>query len=290
MLKKLSNWGRWGAADERGALNLITPEKRRQAAALVKDGVSISLAHDVIKQRADDSPPFEHKMIETGVNSKNGASDSYAVQYHGFTVTHLDALCHVFWNGKMFNGFPQQAVTASGASKLSINRVRDGVVTRGVLVDLPRLLGKKYLEGNRAILPEDLDRWEKQAKLRVQPGDALLFRTGRWARRAAQGSWDIMKNSAGLHASCLPWLKRRDVAVVGSDLATDVMPSGIATIVLPVHLVLINGMGVPILDNLDLEAAAEAAAQRDRWEFLLTVAPLPVEGGTGSPVNPLAIF
>jgi kynurenine formamidase len=99
-----------------------------------------------------------------------------------------------------------------------------------------------------------------------------------------------MKNSAGLHSSCLPWLKQRDVAVVGSDLATDVMPSGIATIVLPVHLVLINGMGVPILDNLDLEAVSEAAVKRGRWEFLLTVAPLPVEGGTGSPVNPIAIF
>lgn len=290
MLKDLSNWGRWGAADERGALNLITPEKRKQAVLLVKEGVSVSLAHDAIKQRADDSPAFEHKMIETGANSKNGASDSYAVQYHGFTVTHFDALCHVFWRGKMFNGFSQQAVTGSGASKLSINRARDGVVTRGVLIDLPRLFGKKYLEGTRAILPEDLDRWEKQSKLRVQPGDALLFRTGRWVRRVAEGSWDIMENSAGLHVSCLPWLKQRDVAVVGSDLATDVMPSGIATILLPVHLVLINGMGVPILDNLDLEVAAEAAAKRGRWEFLLTVAPLPVEGGTGSPVNPIAVF
>ncbi len=290
LLKKLSNWGRWGPADERGALNLITPEKRKEAAALVKDGVSVSLAHDVTKQRADDSPPFEHKMIETGTNSKTGASDSYAVQYHGFTVTHLDALCHVFWKGKMFNGFAQQEVTDSGAAKLAVNRAKDGIVTRGVLVDLPRLLGNKYLEGSRAILPEDLDRWEKQSKLRVKPGDALLFRTGRWARRAAEGSWDIMKNSAGLHSSCLPWLKQRDVAVVGSDLATDVMPSGIATIVLPVHLVLINGMGVPILDNLDLEAVSEAAVKRGRWEFLLTVAPLPVEGGTGSPVNPIAIF
>lgn len=290
MLTRLSNWGRWGKEDERGALNLITPEKKKQAAALVRDGESISLAHDVIKQRADDSPPFEHKMLETGANSKTGASDTYAVQYHGFTATHLDALCHVFWKGKMYNGFSQQQVTAAGAQKLSVHQAKNGIVTRGVIVDLPKLFGKKYLEGNRAILPADLDRWEKQSGTRVQPGDALLFRTGRWARRAAEGSWDIMKNSAGLHASCLPWLKQRDVAIVGSDLATDVMPSGIATIVLPVHLVLINGMGVPILDNLDLEAVAAAAAQRGRAEFMLTVGPLPVEGGTGSPVNPLAIF
>jgi kynurenine formamidase len=290
MLKQLSNWGRWGAADQRGALNLITPVKLRQAASLVRDGVPVSMAHDVIKTRADDSPPFEHKMIETGSNSKNGAADIYSVQYHGFTVTHLDALCHVFWNGKMFNGYSQKEVTESGAAKLSVNRAKNGIVTRGVLVDLPRLLGKKYLEGRRAILPEDLERWEKQFKTVVQPGDAILFRTGRWARRAAEGSWNIMQDSAGLHTSTLPWLKKRDVAIVGSDLATDVMPSGIADIVLPVHLVLINAMGVHILDNLDLEAAADAAAARGRWEFQLTVAPLPVEGGSGSPVNPIAIF
>jgi len=159
-----------------------------------------------------------------------------------------------------------------------------------VLVDLPRLLGNEYLPANRAIYPEDLDAWEKKFNTRLASGDAVLFRTGRWARRAAEGSWKIMEGSAGLHASCLPWLKKRDVAVVGSDLATDVMPSHVKGIDLPVHLVLIVGMGVPILDNLDLEAVAALAAEQKRCEFLLTVAPLAVEGGTGSPVNPIAVF
>ncbi|MFN0172960.1 MAG: cyclase family protein [Bryobacteraceae bacterium] len=290
LLRSLSNWGRWGKADQLGALNLITPQKRKQAAALVREGRPVSLAHDVIKERADDSPPFEHTMLETGRAGSGGASDKIAVQYHGFTATHMDALCHMFWKGQMYNGYPQAEVTAKGAARLGVNRFRDGIFTRGVLIDLPRLAGRKYLEGTRAITPEDLDAWEKKFKTTVQPGDAVLFRTGRWARRAAEGPWPIMKNSAGLHASCLKWLKQRDVSVVGSDLATDVMPSQVEGIVLPVHLVLIVGMGVPILDNLDLEAAAVEAASRNRWEFLLTVSPLPVEGGTGSPVNPTAVF
>ncbi len=290
MLRGLSNWGRWGATDELGALNLITPAKRKEAAALVAEGRSLSLAHNAIKERADDSPPFEHRMLETGANSQTGASDIYSVQYHGFTATHMDALCHVFWKGKMYNGFPQTEVTAKGAGKLSVERARDGIVTRGVLVDLPRLLGQKYLDGKRAVYPGDLEAWEKKFRTRLGPGDAVLFRTGRWARRAARGSWTIMENSAGLHASCLPWIKKHDVAVVGSDLATDVMPSGVPGITLPVHLVLIVGMGVPILDNLDLEALSESAASRNRWDFMLAVAPLAVGGGTGSPVNPVAVF
>lgn len=291
MMTSLSNWGRWGNADELGALNLITPQKRKQAAQLVGDGFSVSLSHDAVKTRQDDSPPFEHRMLETGEQAGSGSSSDYVgVQYHGFSVTHLDALCHIFYQGKMYNGFSQQDVTAKGAAKLSVNRIRNGIFTRAVLMDLARHFGKPFLEGTRAIYPEDLEAWEKKAGARVAAGDAILIRTGRWARRAAEGPWDIMKNSAGLHASCAPWLKKRDVAVVGSDLATDVMPSGVDGVTLPVHQVLVVAMGVPILDNLDLETVAEAAASRKRWVFLLTAAPLAVEGGTGSPLNPIATF
>ena len=288
--RPFSNWNRWGSDDQLGALNLITADKRIQAAALVKEGHSISLAHDAEKEKTDDSPPFLHKMLETGANSQTGASDIYSVQYHGFTATHIDALCHVFWKGRMYNGFSQKEVTNSGAEKLAINRARNGIFTRAVLVDLARLDNRKFLASDRAITPEDLEAWEKKFKTRILPGDAVLFRTGRWARRAAEGSWKIMEGSVGLHVSCLPWLKKRDIAVAGSDLAIDVMPSQVQGIVLPVHLVLIVGMGVHILDNLDLEALSEFAAARKRWDFLLTVAPLPVEGGTGSPVNPIATF
>jgi kynurenine formamidase len=292
MMKSLSNWGRWGKKDQLGALNLITPEKRKQAAALVKEGVTVSLAHNAVKERVDSSAPFVHRMTTLPKEDQEIASagDEYSVQYHGFTQTHLDGLCHLAYKGKMYNDFSQQEVTAKGAARLGIQNVKGGIVTRCVLMDMPRLFDVRFLKGGHAIQPKDLDAWEKKAGVTVERGDAVVIRTGRWARRQLEGEWDIMKNSAGLHASCLPWLKKRDVAVVGSDLALDVMPSGVEGFELPVHWVSVVAMGMPILDNCDLEAVSEQANGLTRWAFLLTVAPLAVEGGTGSPVNPLALF
>ncbi len=292
MMTALSNWGRWGKDDQLGALNLITPEKRKQAAALVQEGVTISLAHNVVKEPRDGSPGFVHRMT---VLPKEGdeisfSADEFSVQYHGFSQTHLDALCHLFYKGKMYNGFSQNEVTAKGAGKLSVVQVKNGIFTRCVLMDMPRLFGVRYLAGGRAIYPEDLEAWEKKASVRVERGDAVLIRTGSWLRRELEGSLTTAKGIAGLHASSLPWLKQRDVAVIGSDLATDVMPSGVEGVDLPVHWVAMVAMGMPILDNCDLEKASEAAQARKRWAFLLTVAPLAVEGGTGSPVNPLAVY
>jgi kynurenine formamidase len=290
MLERLSNWGRWGQHDERGALNLITPRKRVEAARLVREGVTVSLSRDAIKTFEDDSPPFEHSMVETGWNGDVSASDIYSVRYHGFTVTHLDALCHVFYRGRMYNGYSQREVTDRGAEKLAVARIKDGLFTRAVLVDIPRLHGAPYLDGSTRIVPADLDAWERSAGVQVTPGDALVLRTGRWARRASAGPWAILQGSAGLHYSCMPWLRERDISVLISDLAADVMPSGVSGVMLPVHLIAIAGMGVHIIDNCDLEGLAEAAAARERWDFLLSAAPLAVEGGTGSPLNPIAIF
>ena len=148
----------------------------------------------------------------------------------------------------------------------------------------------KFLAGARAIYPEDIEAWQKKTGVSVGSGDAVIIRTGRWARWEAEGEWDIEKGSAGLHVSCMPWFKERDVAVLGSDLAMDVMPSRVEGIFLPVHLVAIAAMGVPILDVCDLEQLGRATSQRKRWDFLLTMAPLAVEGGTGSPLNPIATF
>jgi kynurenine formamidase len=292
MMVTLSNWDRWGKNDELGTLNLITPEKRKQAAALVKDGVAVSLARNVIKSKIDGSPAFVHKMLKTGLSDDEigSAGDEYSVQYHGFTQTHMDALCHLFYKGKMYNGFSQREVTEKGAGKLSVHQIKQGVFTRGILMDMPRLFGVNYLKGSRAIYPKDLEAWEKKSGVKVGSGDVVLINTGRWARRKAEGEWDIMQNSAGLHATCLPWLKKRDVAIVGSDLALDVLPSGVEGFELPVHWVVVVAMGMPILDNCDFEAISKEANTRKRWSFLLTVSPLAVEGGTGSPVNPVAIF
>jgi kynurenine formamidase len=291
MMSSLSNWGRWGRNDQLGALNLITPEKRREAVSEVKEGISISLAHNVIKVKVGDSEPFVHRMISTGQTSgADSATDLYSVQYHGYTQTHLDALAHIFYQGQMFNGFSQQEVTDTGAKRLSVINIKTGIFTRGVLIDFPRLFGVKFLKGKTAIYPKDLIAWEKKTGVRLKSGDAVLIRTGRWARWESQGAWDIEKDSAGLDVSTMPWFKKHDVAVMGSDLALDVMPSGVDGVKLPVHLVTIVALGVPILDNCDLEALSSALELRHRSTFLLTVAPLAVEGGTGSPVNPVATF
>lgn len=288
---ELSNWGRWGKEDQLGAINLITPAKRKQAAALVKEGVSISLARDPQTEKAIDNPsPYQHTMIRIPVGDSGAAMDNYSVSYHGLAHTHLDSLCHVFYQGKMYNGFSQQEVTEEGCGKEDIHNLKEGIFTRGILIDIPRLKGVPYLEPGTPIYPEDLEEWEKKTGIRVSSGDVLFVRTGRWARRAALGPWNVMGNSAGLHPSVARWLKERDVAMIGGDGASDRTPSGIEGVAFPIHRLALVGLGVHMFDNCDLEALSEAAARYNRWEFLLTVAPLPVPGGTGSPVNPIATF
>jgi len=293
LVTELSNWGRWGADDQLGALNLITPEKRRQAAALVTDGDCVSLARNVEKQKALDNPnPFIHDMLATGRGTDGQWSvDNYSVSYHGYAHTHMDSLCHLFHNGKMYNGFSREEVGRDGAAKLSIHNIKGGIFTRGILFDIPRLRGVRFLEPATPIYPEDLDAWEKQAGLKVEAGDVVFIRTGRWKRRDLTGPWDAMEQGMpGLHASCAAWLKQRDVAMLGSDGASDVLPSGIPGVSHPVHLLTLHAMGVHIFDNCDLEALAEVAQEKGRWSFLLTAAPISVEGGTGSPLNPIASF
>ena len=287
---ELSNWGRWGEDDEIGALNLITPEKRRQAAALVRDGVSVSLAAAADTVKAVDNPePYEVTMLSI-------ASDRISVNYHGIAHTHLDSLAHINEQGVFYNGYEPQPETVlkQGHAKNSIHNVKNGVFTRGILIDIPRLKGIPYLTPGTAIYVEDLEAWEKQAGVKVSAGDALFVRTGVWARRKAVGSWLRGRaeggQSAGLHPSVIPWLKARDVALLGSDHPQYVSPGTPGAPRGAVHDFALVYLGVHLFDNCDLEALAEAAAARNRWEFLLTAAPLPILGGTGSPLNPIATF
>ena len=290
-MTEISNWGRWGKDDQLGAVNLITPAKRQQAAALVKEGVSVSLARNPQKEKAiDNASPYQHTMIRTGLDNGDSVMDTYTVSYHGFAHTHLDALCHNFYQGKMYNGFPQEEVTEKGCPREGIEILKDGIFTRGILIDIPRLKGVPYLEPGTAIYAADLEAWEKKAGIRVSSGDAVFVRTGRWARRAALGPWNLGGEAAGLHPSVAKWLKERDVAMLGGDGASDLIPSGIEGNSYPLHRLAFVSLGVHFIDACDLEALSEAAAQRKRWEFLLTVAPIPVPGGTGSPVNPIATF
>ena len=296
MVDELSNWGRWGEDDQLGAANLITPEKRLAALALATEGITVSLAHRLLKDEADDVPlPFGHSMLgvpddEAASAFFGGVSDRYEISYHGYSHSHIDSLCHILHKGRMYNGFSQDTISEAGCSHASIVNLQGGIVTRGVLVDVPRLKGVPYLEPGTPIYVEDLDAWEEMAGVTVQPGDAVFIRTGRWARRAEVGPWNISQNAAGLHASTMPWFKSRDVSFMGSDAALDVVPSLVEDVRLPVHLLTIVAMGVDLFDNQDLEALAETAASLNRWEFTLVAGPLAVENGTGSPVNALAIF
>jgi kynurenine formamidase len=193
----------------------------------------------------------------------------------------------VSYKGKMFNGVPRSTATDEGCASLSILDLKQGIAIRGVLIDIPRLKNLDYLQPGTAIYAEDIEAWERHSGIKVRAGDLLLLRTGRWAGNQDRAT---PRSGAGFHASVAPWLKRRDIALIGSDYATDVAPSGIDGTSLPLHQLLIVAMGVRILDNLDLEALAQEAAKRKRWEFLVTMAPLPIAGGTGSPINPIATF
>lgn len=286
MFNEYSNWGRWGSDDELGALNLVTPEKRREAATLIRSGISVSLSHNPMTEEAPDNNPvpFEHVMRE-GLRT-----DTYRFSYHGYGISHIDALCHYSYKDMMYNGIPTSASTERGCSKLGIEHLKDGVVTRGVLIDIPRLRGVPYLDPSVPIYVEDIEAWERMAGVTVSAGDTLLLRVGRWARRAELGPWFPRDAIAGFHTSVGPWIRERDVAVVGSDASTDVQPSLVEGMRLPLHNFLIAGLGITMLDNMDLEALAETAARENRWEFMVTIGPIPVTGGTGSPVNALAVF
>ncbi len=317
LMSEVSNWGRWGDDDQLGTINLITASKRQQAAALVREGIAVSLARDISKNPAPDNPlPMGHAVTVTIADPRSGdllfpdapqeaegwatlapaesllgSNDTLTMNYHGFAYTHIDALCHIFHNGKMYNGFSPTTVTAQGAGKLDIVKLKQGIFTRGVLFDIPRLKGIPYLEPGTPVLPEDLDAWEERAGVKVEPGDAVLIRTGRWARRAAEGPWDVDSlGSAGPHPTVAKWLRDRGAALVGSDSGTGLIPYVVEGVLIPFHKLAIVAMGMPIIDNADLEKLGEEANRLGRWEFLLTAAPLAVPGGTGSPLNPIATF
>jgi kynurenine formamidase len=211
------------------------------------------------------------------------------ITYHGNAVTHMDAFGHRFFDGKMYNGFSwEELKNQASTKKESIYDVHNGVLTRGILMDIPRLRGVEYLEPGTRIYATDLEAWEKKANVRVSSGDALLIRTGRWRLEKKNGG--PAKTFAGLDPSVLPWLKKRDIAFIGGEDSHDATPPLPGLPGLAVHDFCLVALGVHTLDNTNLDALAEAATARNRWEFMLMVAPLAVPGATGSPFNPIAAF
>jgi len=296
-MKELSNWGRWGADDELGAANLITPAKRKQALALAKEGLTVSLAHDVMQEKAADAPNILERVL--GAVTANGTTDRYQYTgtYHGVAHSHLDAVdCHIMVEGKGYNGRSMDEINAAGGCpKGNINVLKDGIVTRAILFDASRLPGKAgpqgWLEPGTAIHREDLEALEKIERVKVAPGDVMLLYTGRWKRRAALGPWPNAAGFAGYHADVAYFIKERGVSFIGGDGPNDVTPTGLPQgIGTPLHRLALVAMGVSIFDNLDFERVAEQARRFNRYEFLFMAAPLRIDKGTGSPLNPLAIF
>ena len=302
-LKTLSNWGRWGSEDELGTVNLITPAKRQAAARLVTQGQSVTCARPITTDiTADTTVQPLRFMVDSGEGrdtisperalQRRGAAEFIGMVFHGYTITHVDAPSHYFWDGKLYNGRSCNAVTSrEGASVSSVEVLRDGVVSRGVLLDVARTKGVRWLEASVGVMPEDLEAAEQAAGVRVESGDILLVRTGYYGRRLAEGPvHPLQAGSPALHAACCPWLRERGVAMIGTDTHNDVHPAPYPSMGNSFHVVCLVAMGLWLIDNANLEDLAKAAARLNRWEFLLTVAPLRLKNVTGSPVNPVAVF
>jgi kynurenine formamidase len=288
--KRLSNKGRWGDDDEVGTLNLITPEKRIQAAGLVRTGTVLSLGQDLSTIASPLNPdPIVHRMLYLEHDDPHGCIDSVEIVPHGFAVTHVDAIGHVYFHGETYNGRrAAEMVTTRGIELGSIHALRDGIFTRGVLLDVARARGVLWLERDDGVTPEDLQRAEALSGVTVSAGDAIFVRVGTGARIAAEGD-PVPLVRAGLTAACLPWIHEREIAVYSGD-CIEQQPSPYPNVPLPLHMIGLAAMGLVFVDNPSIEGLGAYAYETGRYEFLFTCAPLRIPGGSGSAVNPLAVF
>jgi kynurenine formamidase len=284
----VSNWGRWN--DGRGALNHLTPARVAAAARLVDSGVTVTLSHPLPTEARPDAPePADHHM--TMLPGDEGfAKDYIGADYHNDGLSHIDAFCHVAHEGFLFDGRPASSITELGAESCTIELLRDGLVGRGVLVDVPRSRGIRWVEPGEHIFREDFEAAEQSQGVTIGPGDILLVRTGQTRRLAELGPWDTPHAKAGLHPRAASFLAEREVAALGSDGNNDTAPSTTEGVGFPIHVLALNAMGVHLLDYLQLEDLAQQCEAAARWEFLFSGAPLRVAGGTGSLINPVAIF
>jgi len=296
MFTSLRNWSRWGEDDQRGTLNFLTDACRTAAAHLVSCGESVSLAHDLATEPMADHPhPVEHHMLASGdaldsngIDGYEAARDHLSLDVHGLWTTHVDALSHMFVRGRMYGGRPASEVRSDGARANTVLTMADGVVGRGVLLDVARSLKCDYLDTGQVVTVADLEATEVAQGVRVGSGDILLVAWGREARRRATRGFD---GFSGLHAECIPWLAEREVAVLGSDGISDPMPFvGTPDWPFPVHQIGIVAMGLHLIDNVRLAPLSRRCAELGRWEFLFAMAPLRIPKGTGCPVNPLAVL
>jgi kynurenine formamidase len=292
------NWGRWGPDDERGALNLIGPEQVTAAATLVQSGRTVTCSWPLDTKVGPDNPkPVLHHMTMLNDIALGDSGDIrflldfMGMEPHGDAHSHIDALCHVIYRGRCYNGMPIEDVANSlGATKQTMDVAKDGLASRGILLDVPKLRGTAWVEPGEAIMPEEFLAAEEAAGTRLRQGDILFFRTGHARKRLDEGPWDAASSKAGLHTSVMPILHDRQVAAIGYDGDGETVPSNCEGVKYPIHAIGVAAMGMYFLDSLFFEDLADACRREGRSEFMCVIAPIRLAAGTGVPVNPIAIF
>jgi kynurenine formamidase len=301
MFEKVKNWGKWGADDELGTLNYITHDKIAAAAKLVRKGRCVSMAIPINKQAGPDNPnPAVHFMSLMHDIPISESGLSFGMCYlgmasHGDAHTHVDALNHVAWKGKLYNGKPATLLTSRGSEWGSIAAYNKGIVGRGVMLDAAHYRKVKWLEPGEAVTRAELEEIEKTQGVRLGEGDILVFRTGHHARRLALGAWSNDyppggQGKAGLHIDTVPWMHERKIAAFLPDGDGETVPSNVEGVPYPIHPLQLTSMGMLVSDSLQLEEVHQACMEEKRWEFLVVGLPLRLPGATGCPWNPIAMF
>jgi kynurenine formamidase len=295
LYERLRRTSAWVPSDRRGALNNISMSDVVAAAGDVSVGRTVSLAAPIQGPAADNPTPAVHELAHSaeGPDRASGltfATDRLALNIHGDADSHMDALCHVLFDGTLYNGIADGTAAATGAAELSIDVASQGIAGRGLLLDIPRVREVPWLEPGDHVTADDLLAAESAEGDRIGQGDLVFVRVGHRARRRSVGPWDAAGQRAGLHPAALELLAERRIGVLGSDGNSDTAPSVVEGVDFPVHVLALNAMGLHLLDYLDFEDLVELCHELRRWSFLSVLAPLRLPAGTGSPINPIAIF
>jgi kynurenine formamidase len=299
LFESVKNWGRWGDDDIRGTLNFLTPAHVQRACGLVKSGRHVSMAIPINTVAGPDNPnPAVHHMTQmhdwdVGSGKLRFSMCYLGMESHGDCHTHIDALNHISYDGKLYGGRSADTVKSKGAQVLDMDDYATGVIGRGVLYDVPRHRGVPWLEPGEAVMRAELEAVEQAQGVRVDEGDIFVFRTGHHRRRLELGPWDngyTGEGKAGLHVDTIPWMHERGIAAFLPDGDGETVPSTVDGMLYPIHPLQVAAMGMVVSDSLQLEDIAKACEEEGRWEFLVMCSPLRIQGGTGSPFNPIAVL
>jgi kynurenine formamidase len=302
IFESVKNWGRWGPDDDLGTLNYITPDHVRRAAALVRSGRRVSMSIPVNRAAGPDNPlpalllvvqghdvPIDESKVRFGL-------DWFGMAAHGDCHTHVDALCHLSYDGRTYNGRrATEVLRTNGAIAQDIAAYHTGIVGRGVLLDVPGLRGVKWLEPGEAVTCAELEACERAQGVELGEGDILVFRTGHHRRRLELGPWDnnpppAGEGKAGLHVDAIPWMHSRRIAAFLPDGDGEAVPSVVDGITYPIHPLQVAAMGMLVSDSLQFEELVAVCEEEERYDFMVVGLPLRLPGATGSPWNPIAMF